>query len=493
MRAGTMPPAYSGQPPVSDSEIEIVAEYINNPQFWPDAEPLGENCRTSGQLIDYDQLFQEIATDLARADDEDALNYRYITLTNRYNAGICADTALDRDRNAINKMMNMLSIDASLTPPVAIDRDRLIYRIDLTDYQWDREITVNGETFADVWEAIAANNDYAVPFVGEDADQAVEDSGTTIPFMLADSMLDTAVIGNLYYAIVNVDVNQTIDDFILNELGIDQQANLDDSDLIRAGTTKSRISRQDRVVERHDIQVRSGVLWQSFDFADDQNESIFEDPFGFNEGGREAIFTLPNGLLGFMIADENGLLVEDSDILLDTQQNNFRAITSVSCSSCHSTGFIPVVDEVAPTSIQNAIALGLDRDEVELLQEVYPSSQEFAQIIADDSENFFQSALNRLNLPTRGGDPVSGIFLQFDLDEDIFTLAGDLGVRPDDLRRNLRILNPALQVVDAPGGVIDRDDATQFYVDSLCRLSLVLENTPDQAVCDAAAAELEIQ
>ena len=80
------------------------------------------------------------------------------------------------------------------------------------------------------------------------------------------------------------------------------------------------------------------------------NDNIFEDPFGFQPGGTEAIFTLPNGMLGFIIADENDRIVEDSDILLDTNQNNFRAITSVSCANCHATGFIPVVDEVGSDS-----------------------------------------------------------------------------------------------------------------------------------------------
>jgi hypothetical protein len=304
--------------------------------------------------------------------------------------------------------------------------------------------------------------------------------------MFADSMLDASSIGNLYYAIIDVDVNATIDDFILNDLGINVQENLDNGDLVRAGTTKSRISRQDRVVERHEIENRAGVYWQSFDFADDQNESIFEDPFGFNEGGREAIFTLPNGLLGFVIADDQGAIVEDSDILLDTNQNNFRALTSVSCSGCHSAGFIPVIDEVREISLDNAIALQFNRDEVEDLEDLYPEPAEFAQIVADDSSQFYSNALDRLQLPLKGGDPVSGYFLQFDRDMRINDAAGDLGLSPDDLRENLRELDPALQVLDR--GVIDRDDFTQFYVNSLCLLSTPLENQPDIAVCDAAQA-----
>jgi len=484
MRAGTMPPPNRGYKPVVDANIEIVASYIKNPQFWD--VPEQDDCSKTGQVFGFDDLFEAVADNIAREDADDQVFFRYISLTNRFTAGVCADTALDNDRQAVIKMVNALSDQTKVVKPEEVNDERTIYRIDLRDYGWDRPISVNGEAFTDVWEAIAGNNAYAVQFTGDDADRAIEDSGTNFPVMLADSMLDAATIGNLYYAIIGVDVNQTIDQFILDTLQIDVVADLEDSDLVRAGTTKSRISRQDRVVERHEINARPGAFWQSFDFADDQNESIFEDPFAFNEGGREAIFTLNNGLLGFLIADDQGLLVEDSDILLDTNQNNFRAVTSISCSSCHATGFIPVVDEVRTLSLNNKIALGFDNDEVEELEDVYPTPAAFATIVADDSESFYQRALDNLDLPTRGSDPISNTFLRFDRDMQLKDAAGDLGLKPDDLLRNLNDLNPVLTVLD--GGVQDRDDFTKFYVDSLCILSASNVNTPLADVCAAADA-----
>lgn len=39
MRDGTMPPARSGLPPVSDVEIEIVAQFIDDARFWPVQQP----------------------------------------------------------------------------------------------------------------------------------------------------------------------------------------------------------------------------------------------------------------------------------------------------------------------------------------------------------------------------------------------------------------------------------------------------------------------
>jgi mono/diheme cytochrome c family protein len=484
MRDGSMPP---GQlPKVSTRDIDVVAEYIDNPAFWPEVDV--EDCSDSNQNIDFDVLFEEINRDLSGEDADDQVNYRYLVLTNRFNAGVCSDTQLDRDRQSLVKMMNALSSSPTIEIPLDVNGDGLIYRIDLRDFEWDRAISVNGENFNDVWEAIAGNNDYAVAFEGDDADDAVADTGTTVPFMFADSVADVAMVGNLYYAIVGVDVAQTLDVFISDVLDIDVVANLEDEELIRAGTSESVLSRQDTVVERHEIEARAGAFWQRFDFDDDANESIFQDPFGFEETGREAIFTLENNMMGFIIADADGNILEDSDILLDFNQNNFRVTTAISCVNCHAQGFIPVVDQVRDVALRNAIALDLDNDEVEALREVYPTSAEFAQQVADDTD-VFQAALERAELPISSIDPISSVFLRFDLDMKLADAAGDLGVSPDFLQSNLRELNPAVQVLD--NTVLDRDDFTQFYLNSLCILSITLENAPVVADCDDAQAEVD--
>jgi serine/threonine-protein kinase len=486
-----MPPVGSGLPEVTDADINTVAQFIDNPRFWPEVDAGTASCANDGQLVDFDDLFQDVNRDLNDQDDDDLPFLRYISITNRFNAGQCAD-ALDRDRQGLVKMLNMLSVNPTIEEPIPVNADETLYRIDLRDYDWDIAVDVEGVNFADKWEAIADANPYAVEFVGDDADDAKDDTQTAFPIMFADQMMDVAVIGNLYYAIIGVDVNQLLTDFVANELQIDVAQNILDEEegTIRAGTTKSRISRQDRVVERHELGVRAGALWQSFDFEDvNNNESIFEDPFGFIAGGTEAIFTLPNGMLGYIIADANNVIVEDSDILLDTNQNNFRAVTSVSCSNCHSAGFIPVIDEVGPIALANAREIGLDRDEIEQLESIYVTPQEFARQVQDDSQQFYQRALQAASLPIQGGDPISTTFLRFDNDVRIEDAAGDLGLTPDELRDTLNLLNPVLSVLDR--GTLDRDDFTDLYVDSLCILSATLENQPDQAVCDAAAALLE--
>ncbi len=490
MRDGSMPPPLEGGVRVREADIELVANYINNPAFWPSApQVVCEN-----PAVGFDDIYEAVAVDLRGEEDRDKPFLRYVSLQNRVTAGICTNTALDLERQALTKMLNMLSINANVAVPIPVNAVQTLYRIDLRDYDWNRAIDVEGQPFTDVWEAIVDANTYAVPFVGEDADDARADALTDVPVMFLDSMLDVAMIGNLYYAIIDVDVTQTMDSFIIDKLGIDVVANLEDEDLIRAGTTLSRVSRQDRLIEGHRIDIRPGVFYQSFDFANVQNESIFQDPFGFNEGGREAIFTLPNGLLAYMIADDAGNLVEDSDILFDASQGNYRAVTSVSCSACHVTGLIPVADQVRDVVLDNARVFiedgTLNRDQLEQLEAVYLPPAAFERRLADDTTAFYDAALKRANLPIRGVEPVSNLFLRFDRDMKLKDAAGDLGVSAAELDDFLDNLDPTLGVLSK--STLDRDDFTKVYVASLCELSTVLKNQPDEAVCLEAEAALDL-
>jgi hypothetical protein len=256
---------------------------------------------------------------------------------------------------------------------------------------------------------------------------------------------------------------------------------------MRAGTTRSQISRQDRVLERHELERRRGVYWQSFDFgANDVGQSIFSDPLGFNPGGTEAIFSLPNGLLAFIIADSGDNIVAESNILFDTFQDDFVARTAVSCSGCHAQGFNPVVDEVGPYVLRNPIQLG--RDNVQGVEELYPTPAVFASAIAEDSR-VFQRSLARAGAPLTGSDPVANAFVRFNLDVDLKVAASELGVTTQLLERTLNLLDPSLAVLRSLS--LDRDDFSAVFEASLCRLHQASENQPDPQRCAAALGRLE--
>jgi hypothetical protein len=184
-------------------------------------------------------------------------------------------------------------------------------------------------------------------------------------------------------------------------------------------------------------------------------------------------------MLGFIIADEDDNIVGESDILLDTFQNDFVARTSVSCSNCHVHGYNEVIDEVRPYVLANR--LRFRREDFQAVSEVYLEPADFARVIEEDS-SYFQQALERAGLPTKGSDPVTASYVRFNLDLDLATAASELGVTPEVLRRNLALLDPALGVLRSIG--IDRDDFTAVFEESLCILQIVSNNQPDPDRCD---------
>ncbi len=425
-----------------------------------------------------DDLFQAINDDLSGEDVDDQRNYRYLSLTNRANVR-GTGPGLDRDRDALNKLINSLSIAPTIDVMVDINGEGVVYRIDLRDFEWDRAISVNGQNFDDVWEAIAAHNPYAVRFVGDDADDAVADTGTAYPFMHADSFLATAVVDELYYAVMDIDVGQTLDDYILNELLIDRQQNYVDDELIRAGFSSTSLHMPGRMflAERHEIQVRAGYMWEISDFGGGLFP-LSENPLGFPEGDREMVFSLPNRLLGFAIAEFGGELQNDTILQIDPLQANQRYRIAVSSFAKYAQGF-HVVDEVREYALAN---LGLTPENEAKLLALYPDAADLAAEVASDQENFFR-ALVDLGLPINAPDPISAVFSKFNADLSIHAVAGDLHLVTAELEDNLDELDPAVQAALASGGKISRSQWTLFYLQSLCIFSVAEENQPDPDLC----------
>jgi len=184
-------------------------------------------------------------------------------------------------------------------------------------------------------------------------------------------------------------------------------------------------------------------------------------------------------MLGFIIADENDNIVPETNLLLDTFQDDFVVRTAVSCSNCHAQGFNMVTDEVRPFVLANR--LSVNRDEFEIIDEVYLDPAEFAEVIESDSASY-QASLERAGLPSTGGDPVAGAYLRFNDELDLTTAAGELGVTEELLRRNLNLLDPRLSVLRQT--TVEREDFSDTFEESLCILQIISQNTPDPNRCD---------
>lgn len=430
----------------------------------PATPPPPTSC---GPTVNADDLYSTIAADLARLDADDRPFQRYVTLANRFNAGVCG-SELDQDRAAIGELFNSLSIEATISRPVPIDADELTFRVDLRDYAWDREIEVDGRRFADAWEAALASSPYAIELTGPDADDAKADTGTAVPLLNFDALADVASQSSLYYALI--DVPGSADELLLDTLGIDVGQNRRDGTSVLAGTTRSRISRADRLVERNPLEVRAGFIWRAFDYLDESGVSIFEDPLSLDSDGSVALFTLPNGLFGFAIFDGEGTRRDDSDILLDTNQINFRATVAISCLNCHGPiGIIPVVDEVRGV-VQND-ADELDPERVADVQRLYPPQAELDALFESDADRYTRARASA-GLDGEGADPLGLALLRFDSDLGLEQIAGDLWVPQSAIVANLSELPPTF---GAP--FLDRDDYSLDFAAAICTVAST-ENRP---------------
>jgi serine/threonine-protein kinase len=487
-----MPPA-GVSPRLNDDEVQDVAQYILGLRA-----PIAEVC--DDQFMNWDDVYESIERDILSEDADDRPFIRYLSISNRYNAGTC-DAQLEPERWAMSKFINSISQRAQITEPEeVVGTNGTIYRIDLRDY--DLDVTngpfdpngLVGGPFVDGWELIINNNNFAVEFEGDAAENVILQSETLIPIMFSDAVIDEGTIGNIYYELLRLQDNR---DANLLDLEVDLQANLDDRTAIFAATTASEISDQQRFMRRDQSDAAGDqYYWESFDLDPNlAGNSVFDRPLDFNldANGSEALFSLPNGLQAYIIYDENGLRLEESPILFDNAQNDNVLRAGISCMTCHDNGVIQFEDEVRTFAEDNRIDVSLAAQEADLdgdgiadgefedILDLYPDNADLREQIVDDATNY-RAALTRAGNPTNGSDSISDTFIRFDKDVRIADVAGFLHYPIQNLERDIPRLDPALSGLD-DGFTVDTDDFKGLYLQSLCITAVADENRPADAEC----------
>jgi hypothetical protein len=219
---------------------------------------------------------------------------------------------------------------------------------------------------------------------------------------------------------VSLDVEASLGKFILDDLGIDLDGNLSDHLLDRAGTNALARLGGDVLLERNSIEVRAGALYETRQLGD--ASQLFADPASRLTGiSTEVAFTLPNGLLGFALADESGNLVEE--LPASTGGEDFPLRTVRSLMALHASGVPLVVDRVR--DFVEANPLDFDAATLAAVQDIYPEAERLALIIEQDSA-LYQLALARLGLDPFAPEPVSASASRFAQDLDAAAVAGEL-------------------------------------------------------------------
>ena len=304
---------------------------------------------------------------------------------------------------------------------------------------------------------------------------------SSVPLVRGDWFITTALQPPLYHDLLNIpdDVKE-----LEASLGIDAEKNILDRKVVRSGFNSSKVSpHANRLLERH--VSRNGYYWKSYDFLDTDDpkngkSNIIRFPLGpefpenpfpelaFTHDGGEVIFSLPNGMQGYMLVNNQGKRIDagPQELVFDFNQVSGTPliVNGLSCINCHSEGMIqPPRDEV----LANAHVAGQERDTLESLHA--PGIEPFIQ---KDREKFVFSLVQMLKpwqegaKRPQGAEPVGLIAKRFKVAKlEIKEVAAELGVSDEDLKSAIKF-NPDIQSLGLKGlldgGEIKRDDWQKF-------------------------------
>lgn len=469
---GSMPPP--GEPEqLTAAEVEQIRRWIA--AGAPAATPAMARPRLTSA-----DVYQAVLADLEPMDRRARRFQRYFTLTHLYNAGLSADE-LQTYRNALNKLVNSLSWGSKIVNPVPVDAAGTVFRIDLRWYQWD----------AATWNRILQEYPYGVLEDTTVARAVAVATLTKVPVVRADWFVATASRAPLYYDVLQLPASLTEVERLLR---VDAVANIRQERVVRAAFTGSGVSRFNRVLERHDAA--HGMYWRTYDFdeppanlADRLGGNLVPDPrnvfafplgpaglaeFPFRHAGGEAIFTLPNGLHGYYIADGvNGRLNKAPVAIVSDPKRPDRAVEAgVSCMSCHTTGILPKADQMRDHLEKNPKAF--TRAEAELIRALYPGKEAVLKLMEEDARRYAE-AVARTGAKVSKSEAVGTITQRYEADLDLELAAAEAGLTPDAFRQAVarsETLRRHFGGLLTPGGTVGRQIWVQAFGDLTRELNL---------------------
>ncbi len=329
-----------GQPPLDPAAIETIYQWIAAGAPDWDAIP-----KPKSDFITNDTLLETIENHVNSLSARDKSFARYFTLTHLYNAGETTE-ALNAYRRALSKLINSLSWGRKVVKPQPIDAEQTLFYIDLRDYEWD----VRNDAWTQIEQAYPYKMTFDAPtqaHLREKLTTLQQEMNCEVSFINVDWFLATASLPPLYHDILALpetdrELEASLEVFVAENL-----LNAPGKRVWRAGFNNSRVSRHNRVVERHIS--RYGAYWKSYDFAGSaESQNIFTHPLDFTHDGGEIIFNLPNGLQAYYLADGDGNRLNEAPISIVSNPavGDPTVRNGLSCIGCHTKGMQMFEDEV---------------------------------------------------------------------------------------------------------------------------------------------------
>jgi hypothetical protein len=438
IESGAMP---VGGPELSAEEKAAIRDWVTRgAPDWQSASALSARA-----FLSETSILAIIREDLLKSDERARPFLRYFSLAHLLNAGV-SDQELEVYRAALAKLVNSLSWHREITAPAPVDRSKSILRIDLRDYNWT----------ASTWGAIVAYYPYGVR--SQESEIIAQLSGAILPYVRADWFATKASAPPLYHAILILPgTAQELE----RQLGVDVSRNLqEEKNVARAGVRASGVSQNNRVLERHSSPY--GAYWKSYDFRSNLgDQNIFNDPLRLNPAGGEIIFSLPNGLQGYLLTDAHGTRIDRApiDIVSDRTNPDEPVIENGrSCMSCHYEGMQTFKDDVREV-IRNMTTARFDRDKALAF---YIEQDSLDRLLEKDRQRF-QSALRQTGDVSGDAiaEPINALARRHESELTIAGAAAEVGMQPGEFQERLRasahLISHGFGQLLATGGGIKRD------------------------------------
>jgi hypothetical protein len=467
-----MPPPGKGSRP-SPEEVRVLRRWID-----VGAPALA----TAPTLIPESAVQGHILADLQALPPRQRRFMRYLTLNHLHNAGL-TEKELDNARTALSKLSNSLSWHPRIARPVPIDAGRTIYRLDLRHYRWT----------AALWDRLASAYPYSFGSTTPEARAIAAASGAEVAYLRGDWFVATASRPPFYQDLLQL---PSTDRGLERLLQLDVPAAFHEETAVRAGFNDSGVSRNNRLLERHDAAF--GAYWRSYDFAGNTGrQNLFEHPLGpatgatsFAPAGGEVIFHLPNGLYGYLLVDGGGRAIDRApvEIVSDPRRPDQRVETGLSCMSCHARGLIFKADQVRAHVEKNPSAFA--PADVETVRALYPSRARLQALLNEDNERYLK-ALAQTGARAEEEDPINAVTLRYEGTLDQRAAAAELGLTPAELAARLKqapALARVLGPLRLPGGTVQRQVFLDGFADTM--RALRLEQTGGVAAQNGSASPL---
>lgn len=467
MSAGSMPPASVAKRP-GDADIQAVKDWIScGAENWNGAT----TTQTLLPFVSVDNRLETLLRDVRSiANPTDRLRIRYFDLSMLANAGYSEDQ-LEVYRQATSFLANSLSTGRNVIAPKAVDKQRLLYRIDLRDYGWN-EVTWN--QFENIYPYAVEydQNSRLFPFDENSADQLRRETGTQIPFIQADWFISHGSRPPLYFDVLRLPASLAQ---LEAQLGVDIDQNIADEQVLRSGFKNAGPSQNNRVIERHDLGGNRGALWVSYDFQNNLAFSdVFAHPLDFQEAGGEAIFNLDNGLQAYYIINAAGVRQDKApnNVVQDPLSRDGAVETGLSCMNCHQEeGQLPKFDEIRNFTL----ATGANAQVIEAVLGLYATQAELKDAF-DRDQNVYRTARAALGINKVGATTMHT------LDDthlgliDINAASAAVGLTVDDFKRALdaspQAFPPEVTTLRGQNGAIQRDSFEAILPDLVLALGL---------------------